>query len=653
MTPLRRSWRGAVVAVAAALLAAGPTVPGATGSDASARSTIGWHASCGALREVRIDGSIVCTHGSDPAPEGIDARRPWEPPRPGQSSVPPSQPLTAAAAPAPVPCYGDGTSGNRVQALYAYPADKPDRYGQVVTSIRQWAADADAVFAESAAATGGTRRIRFVTDASCALTVERVPLTQAGDDTFDNTIAELVAAGYTRTDRKYLVWVDSTVLCGIAAYYPDDRAGQDNANNGNPSIRGTIARVDSGCWGLGGRGESVEAHELMHMLGAVEPTAPHATLFGHCTDDADRMCYADGSPQPIHDVCPAADEALFDCGHDDYFNTEPPSGSYLATHWNAARSSFLAAEDPPPGGSGAAPGTKPTTRIAGDDRAATAVAISQAAFPTDGSASAAVLASSRSFADALAGTPLAVAKEGPLLLTTGDRLDGRVASELRRVVPGGHTVYVLGGEAALGPTVAGQITELGYRVERLGGATRFATAVAIADRGLDNPTVVFEATGLAFADALSGGTAAALLHGAVLLTDGSRQAPDTAAYLATHPATRRHALGGPAAAADPAAAPIVGDDRYDTAARVAGELFGGPPTIGVASGVSFPDALAGGAHIAAAGGPILLVPPTGALPAAVETYTRSHKDQLRGAYVYGGLAAIGEDIRAALAGAIT
>jgi hypothetical protein len=649
----RRWWHGAVVAIAAALLAAGPTVPGAIGSDASAPSTIGWRGGCGALQEMQIDGSTVCTHGSDPAPAGVDVGRPWEPPRPAQSSVPPPQPLTAAAAPAPVPCYGDGTSGNRVQALYAYPADRPDRYDQVVASIRQWAADADAVFAKSAATTGGTRHVRFVTDAACTLVVERVPLTTAGDDTFENTIAELGAAGYTRPDRKYLVWVDSTVLCGIAAYYPDDRAGQDNANNGDPSIRGTVARVDSGCWGFGGRGESVEAHELMHMLGAVEPSAPHATLFGHCTDDADRMCYADGSPQAIQDVCPAADEALFDCDHDDYFNTEPPSGSYLATHWNAARSSFLAAEEPSPGGTGPAPGTKPTTRIAGEDRAATAVAISRATFPTDRSASAAVLASIRSFADALAGTPLAIAKEGPLLLTSGDRLDGRVALELRRVLAGGHTVYVLGGEAALGPTVAGQVTELGYRVERLGGATRFATAVAIADRGLDNPTVVFEATGLAFPDALSGGTAAALLHGAVLLTDGSRQAPDTAAYLAMHPATRRHALGGPAAAADPAAAPIVGADRYDTAVRVAGELFGGPPTIGVASGVSFPDALAGGAHIAAAGGPMLLVPPTGALPAPVQTYTRAHKDTLRDAFVYGGVAAIGEDIRAALAAAIT
>ena len=166
----------------------------------------------------------------------------------------------------------------------------------MVPSIRQWAAETDAVFQSSAAQTGGTRRIRFVTDKNCDLVVTRVALSATGDDTLDTTIAELAAQGYRRSDRKYLVWMDSTVLCGIGTYYVDDRPTPDNFNNGRSGVPGSVSRIDAGCWGLASRGQSVEAHELMHSLGAVLPTAPNATTNGHCSDDDDRMCYADGSP---------------------------------------------------------------------------------------------------------------------------------------------------------------------------------------------------------------------------------------------------------------------------------------------------------------------------------------------------------------------
>jgi hypothetical protein len=195
-----------------------------------------------------------------------------------------------------------------------------------VDSIRQWAAETDSVFQASAAKTGGTRRVRFVTDGNCDLVVARVSLSAQGDDTFNNTIAELTTQGYNRSDRKYLVWMDSTLLCGIGTYYLDDRAAGDNFNNGRAGVPGSVARIDAGCWGLGSRGQSVEAHELMHNLGAVQTTAPNSTVNGHCSDDDDRMCYADGSPLLVlRTVCPSNEEALFDCRGDDYFHTAPPT----------------------------------------------------------------------------------------------------------------------------------------------------------------------------------------------------------------------------------------------------------------------------------------------------------------------------------------
>ena len=43
---------------------------------------------------------------------------------------------------------------------------------------------------------------------------------------------------------------------------------------------------------------------------------------------------------------------LFDCGHNDDYNTNPAPGSYLASYWNPANNRFLtnaaALSDPPP-----------------------------------------------------------------------------------------------------------------------------------------------------------------------------------------------------------------------------------------------------------------------------------------------------------------
>ena len=122
-----------------------------------------------------------------------------------------------------------------------------------------WAGDTESVFNASAAETGGTRHVRFVTNSSCVPVIDDVTLSTTGDDNINNTISELQAKGYTRSDRKYLVWVDANVYCGIAQVWGDDSPGQNNYSNGNPQIKGEFARVDNGCWGLA---NPVEAHEL-------------------------------------------------------------------------------------------------------------------------------------------------------------------------------------------------------------------------------------------------------------------------------------------------------------------------------------------------------------------------------------------------------
>ena len=67
-------------------------------------------------------------------------------------------------------------------------------------------------------------------------------------DSVDHTFEDLVQKGLTRSDRKYLVWMDANEICGIGESFDDDRAGQSNRNNGPSNIPGMMARVDEGCW---------------------------------------------------------------------------------------------------------------------------------------------------------------------------------------------------------------------------------------------------------------------------------------------------------------------------------------------------------------------------------------------------------------------
>jgi len=284
-------------------------------------------------------------------------------------------------------------------------------------------------------------------------------------------------------------------------------------------------------------------------------------------------------------------------------------------------------------------------RIAGSTRLATAIATSQDQFPTAGSATAVVLARSDTFPDALAGGPLAAKVGGPLLLTPPTGLDPTVQAEIVRVAAAGSTVYILGGTSAISATVDTKLTSLGFVPKRLAGSSRFGTAVAIAD-AMGDPTTVFEATGLNFPDALAGGPAAIKAGGVILLTNGDAQAAETAAYLTAHPGGTHYALGGPAAKADPSATSLAGDDRFWTSVNVAEQFFPTATTVGVATGLNFPDALAAGSDLAAKSAPLLLAPGAGALPNAIvtELFSRGFSGTSTNVILFGGTASVSDDV---------
>jgi hypothetical protein len=278
----------------------------------------------------RVADPGLCTHGPDAPPPGLAVRRDVAP---------------VAVAAKSVGCDGDGVTGRRVQVLYVRGADTASRFAEYLESLRTWAAGVDAIYDASAQETGGSRHVRFVTTPDCAVDVREAEVPAVAIADFGETIRALKALGYNRVDRKYMLFADANVYCGIGSFAGDDRPTANNRSNAGPSY----GRSDAGCWDAG-----VAAHELGHNLGAVNDSAPNSSKAGHCLDEYDLMCYNDSGGLKTRVVC--ADrkhDQRLDCNHDDYFNVAPSPGGYLDTHWNVADNQFLI-------GSGAAPGSTPT-----------------------------------------------------------------------------------------------------------------------------------------------------------------------------------------------------------------------------------------------------------------------------------------------------
>ncbi len=250
-------------------------------------------------------------------------------------------------------------------------------------------------------------------------------------------------------------------------------------------------------------------------------------------------------------------------------------------------------------------------RIGGSDRDATAAQLATVMYPTAGSAGVVVLARDDLYADGLTGSPLANALGGPLLLTTTATLSTQTKAAIQHALPAGGLVICLGGDNAISPDVLTQLQGLGYHVERIGGADRYATATLIANKIAADTQVtqVYLATGLNFADALPAADAAGLNHGVVLLTANTTMPGVTTSWVNGHHGLTTTAIGGSAAAADPTSASIVGSDRYATAAQVASSVAPTATGIVVATGIDFPDGLAGAAYAVHNGWSLLLLNP--------------------------------------------
>ncbi|MCD9198344.1 fibronectin type III domain-containing protein [Aeromicrobium wangtongii] len=247
-------------------------------------------------------------------------------------------------------CAGDGTDGRRVRVMYVRETSDPSRLTALRGSFLNELAQVDDLFAYASSAPGESRRVRWYSDPNCQPTIDEVVVAvgvlsvggSAGHTALTNALNK---AGYTNNMHKYIVFAEGNRIggstCGLGNFYQDVRPGAENYNNGGGNTSPTVARIDTVCW-FSNASSATTTHELMHTLGGVLQSAPDATLYGHCHDARDPMCYDDGSGMPMRSVCTQTGAALqLDCNKDDYFNIAPASGTYLANNWNVANSLFL------------------------------------------------------------------------------------------------------------------------------------------------------------------------------------------------------------------------------------------------------------------------------------------------------------------------
>jgi putative cell wall-binding protein len=203
----------------------------------------------------------------------------------------------------------------------------------------------------------------------------------------------------------------------------------------------------------------------------------------------------------------------------------------------------------------------------------------------------------------------------------------------------------------------------GLAVARVAGADRYETAAAIAKAGwpsaLPSGSTVLLATGENYPDAVAGAAAAGHLGVPLLLTRTAALPDSTQAQLVRLKPAKVALLGSTAAISDTVATQIKalgidvvrwqGINRYATAAAVSQATYpDGATNVYLATGTAFPDALAGSALAAVAGGPLLLTDPHSLPQATADEISRLHPSAI---VILGSTSAVSDQVAAVAQGA--
>jgi len=295
--------------------------------------------------------------------------------------------------------------------------------------------------------------------------------------------------------------------------------------------------------------------------------------------------------------------------------------------------------------------TPTVTRIAGQNRYSTAVAVAKKGWTTSDTV---LLSYSMNYPDALAGVSLAAIKNAPILLTDIASTPTATMDEIKALKA--KNVILLGGTGAISAAQESALKKLGYNVARYSGVDRFGTAASIGnavERAGGSKTAVLT-TGMAFPDALVMGPYAGMNKMPVIFTDKDVLPAATQSFITSNGITKIFLVndGNNVSAAVISKVKslegagnvtvITATVRYDLSAKVATQYKGSFANgVACATGADFPDALTGGALAAKMRYPVLLLNPSG-VAAAEKSYVKS----LIGPsiYVFGGTGTVTDQI---------
>ena len=255
----------------------------------------------------------------------------------------------------------------------------------------------------------------------------------------------------------------------------------------------------------------------------------------------------------------------------------------------------------------------------GSDRYKTAVELSKSSFD---SSETVVIANGGALADGLTATPIASYYEAPILLVKTSEIPEATKQEIKRL--GAKDVIIIGGTGVVSKSIETQLKSLGItKITRLGGATRYETALSVAkyiDKNMYDVSNIIIAYGYGEADALSISPVSGRDKMPILLVNNNSIPSSVYSFLKGESLNNAYIVGGTGVVSNTVLNSINsitkqnisgnrlgGATRYETNAKVIEKFYGDViEKVYVTEGGTLIDALTAGPVAALSNSPVVL-----------------------------------------------